>query len=157
MFWYTYPIALIATALLTGGNEEPGWRGFALPALLERFHPVVATIILGVIHGAWHLPLMNRYDTTLGWYLFNILPLTVICNWLYLRSRSSVIPVMLFHAGTNVVGDFFPTPTDVLGGLGTWMVLRGAVYWVMAIAILLLTRGGLGYYAGAASSIKDSH
>jgi membrane protease YdiL (CAAX protease family) len=146
MPWYAYPIALIATALLTGGNEEPGWRGFALPALLERFHPVLATLILGVMHGAWHLPLMSHYNTTFGWYLFDILPLTAIFNWLYLRSRKSVIPVMLFHAGTNVIGDFFPTPTDVLGGLGSWMLLRGTVYWVMALAILIATKGWLGYH-----------
>ena len=43
--WYLYLLYLIPTALLTGGNEEPGWRGFALPGLLERFHPVVASLI----------------------------------------------------------------------------------------------------------------
>jgi membrane protease YdiL (CAAX protease family) len=144
--WYQYLAYLIPTALLTGGNEEPGWRGFALPALLERFHPMMATVILGVIHGGWHLPLMSRYDTSLGWYLFNILPLTVIFNWFYLSSRKSVIPVMLFHAGTNVIGDFFPTPTDVLDGLGTGMFLRGIVYWVLAIVLLIATKGRLGYH-----------
>jgi membrane protease YdiL (CAAX protease family) len=143
--WYLYLAYLIPTALLTGGNEEPGWRGFALPALLERFHPVLASTILGVIHAAWHLPLMSHYDTTFGWYVFNVLPLTFIFNWFYLKSRSRVIPVMLFHAGTNVIGDFFPTPAVVLGGLGTGFVLRGIVYWAIAIVLIILTRGRLGY------------
>ena len=143
--WWTYLPSLIATALLTGGNEEPGWRGYALPALLEQFHPTVAAAILGVIHAAWHLPLMQRYNTTFGWYAFNVVPLTVIFNWLYLRSRKSVIPVMLFHAGTNVIGDFFPTPSVVLGGVGTYIVLRGIVYWVLAMVLLIKTRGRLGY------------
>lgn len=143
--WYLYLLCLIPTALLTGGNEEPGWRGFALPALLERFHPVPATLILGVIHAAWHLPLMSYYNTTFGWYLFNIVPLTFILNWLYFKSRKSVIPVMLLHAGTNCISNFLPTPMDVLGGLGTYMFLRGTVYWGIAIVILVLTRGRLGY------------
>jgi membrane protease YdiL (CAAX protease family) len=143
--WYQYLAYLIPTALLTGGNEEPGWRGFALPALLERFHPVLASIILGVIHAAWHLPLMSHYDTTFGCYVFNVLPLTFIFNWLYLKSRGRVIPVMLFHAGTNVIGDFIPTPAVVLGGLGTGFVLRGIVYWAIAIVLIILTRGRLGY------------
>ena len=30
-----------------------------------------------------------------------------------------MLPVMLLHAGTNVIGSFVPTPADVLGGLGT--------------------------------------
>jgi membrane protease YdiL (CAAX protease family) len=143
--WYLYLLYLLPTALLTGGNEEPGWRAFALPALLERFHPVSSAVILGVIHSAWHLPLMSHYDTTFARYLFNLIPLTFIFNWLYLRSRKSVIPVMLFHAGTNVIGSFLPTPMDVLGGLGTYMVLRGFVYWGIAIALTVVTKGRLGW------------
>jgi len=146
--WFLYLLYLLPTALLTGGNEEPGWRGFALPALLERMHPLFATLILGVAHAAWHLPIMSYYDTTFGWYLFNLLPLTVILNWLYLKSRASVIPVMLLHAGTNVIDSFLPTPVDVLDGLGTYMLLRGSVYWGMAIVLLIVTKGRLGYESG---------
>ena len=142
--WFIYPIYLLLT-LLTGGNEEPGWRGFALPALLERFHPVPASLILGFFHAAWHLPLMNYYDTTFGWYLFNLIPLTFIINWLYLKSHRSVIPVMLLHSGTNVISSFIPTPGDVLEGLGTFVFLRGLVYWGMAIVLLITTMGRLGY------------
>jgi len=142
--WSDYPGELLGVALLLGGNEEPGWRGFALPALLERFHPLLATLVLGVIHSAWHLPMMNPYGVTFGWYLFNVIPLTVVCNWLYLKSRGSVIPVMLLHAGVNVIGNFIPTPLVVLGGLGTEIFLRGLVYWAMAIVLVILTKGRLG-------------
>jgi membrane protease YdiL (CAAX protease family) len=143
--WYLYLLYLLPTALLTGGNEEPGWRGFALPVLLERFHPVLATLILGVAHAAWHLPLMGHYDTTFDLYLFGLIPLTCIFNWLYLKSQKSVIPVALFHAGTNVIGSFIPMPMDVLGGVGTFVFLRAVVYWGIAIVLLIVTRGRLGY------------
>jgi membrane protease YdiL (CAAX protease family) len=142
--WYLYPVNLLSVTLLTGGNEEPGWRGFALPALLERLHPMLAALILGAIHAAWHLPLLSQYGTTLGWYLFNLIPLTVVLNWFYLKSRKSVVPVMLLHASTNVIANFVPTPMVVLGGLGTYIVLRGLVYWAMAIVIAILTKGRLG-------------
>ncbi|MBN1183181.1 MAG: CPBP family intramembrane metalloprotease [Bacteroidales bacterium] len=147
--WYLYLAYLLPTALLTGGNEEPGWRGFALPALLERFHPVVSSLILGVIHALWHLPLMVHYDTTMGWYLFNLIPLTFIFNWFYIKSRYAVIPVMLMHAGVNTIGSFLPTPVDVLGGLGTYMFLRGAVYWIIAVILIIVTKGRLGYESPA--------
>jgi len=142
--WFYYPINLLLVALLVGGNEEPGWRGFALPALLGHFHPVLASLILGLFHAAWHLPVMNYYDTTFGWYLFNLIPLTFILNWLYLKSNQSVIPVMLLHSGTNVISNFIPTPEDVLQGLGTWFFLRGIVYWGIAIVLLITTKGRLG-------------
>ncbi len=143
--WYLYPINLLFVTLLAGGNEEPGWRGFALPALLERFHPMTATLILGTVHTLWHLPLLSQYGTTFEMYLFNLIPLTVVLNWFYLKSRKSVVPVMLLHASTNVIGNLIPTPMAVLGGLGTYMVLRGLAYWAMAIVIAVLTMGRLGY------------
>jgi membrane protease YdiL (CAAX protease family) len=151
--WYFYLFYLIPTALLTGGNEEPGWRGFALPALLGWFHPMIATLILGVIHAAWHLPLMGHYDTTFGWYLFNLIPLTYIFNWFYLKSRISIFPVMLFHASTNVIGSFLPTQMNVLNGLGAEIFLRGIVYWIMALVIIITTKGRLGY--SGAETVPD--
>jgi membrane protease YdiL (CAAX protease family) len=142
--WDQYVANLVLVLLLYGGNEEPGWRGFALPALLERFHPLLATLVLGVIHSAWHLPMLTHYGDTFGWYLFNLIPLTVVFNWFYLKSGGSVIPVMLLHAGVNVIANFIPTPDAVLGGLGSFTVLRGMVYWAMAIVLVILTKGRLG-------------
>ncbi|TFH18061.1 CPBP family intramembrane metalloprotease [Candidatus Bathyarchaeota archaeon] len=142
--WFAYPIDLLGN-LLTGGNEEPGWRGFALPALLERFHPLLASLILGLIHAAWHLPLMSYYGTTFGWYLFEVIPLTFILNWFYLKSHQSVIPVMFLHAGTNMIYHFIPAPAQVLLGFAAFIPIRGVVYWGMAIVILVGTKGRLGF------------
>ena len=143
--WDLYVANLVWVLFTAGGNEEPGWRGFAFPALLERFHPLLATLVLGVIHSAWHLPMLKVYGDTFGWYLFNVMPLTVILNWFYLKSRRSVIPVMLLHAGVNVISNFIPTPMVVLGGVGTWTVLRGLVYWAMAVVLIISTKGRLGF------------
>lgn len=149
--WDLYPGNLLLAFLLFGGVEEPGWRGLALPALLERFHPLLATLALGVIHSLWHLPLLSHYGDTFGSYLFNLLPLTAVFTWFYLRSRGSVVPVMFLHAGVNVIGNFIPTPMLVLGGLGTSTVLRGLVYWAIAIVLVISTKGRLGFKTTDAS------
>jgi membrane protease YdiL (CAAX protease family) len=137
--WYTYLAYLLPTALLTGGNEEPGWRGYALPVLNNLTNPLLGGLILGLIHSLWHLPLMNTYGTTMYWYIFNLVPLTFLFNWFYLKSRGSIWPVMLFHAGTNVIGRFMPVSGDVLRSWGDGVALRGVVYWIMAIVLIALT------------------
>jgi membrane protease YdiL (CAAX protease family) len=146
--WLAYPIALLLTTIFTGGNEEPGWRGFALPRLLEWYSPLIASLILGVIWVGWHLPLFltNEWgaNTSFVWFLWNVLALSVIMTWLFLRPGGSVIPAMLFHGGTNVIGSYFPLVTDVVSGAPDFFVLRGSVYWAIAITLLLVTRGRLG-------------
>lgn len=49
---------LVVPFLGPGGLlEELGWRGFAFPLLLERLkNPLLATIVVGVLWGLWHLP-----------------------------------------------------------------------------------------------------
>jgi membrane protease YdiL (CAAX protease family) len=39
-------------------GEEPGWRGFALPRLLDGGSPLGATMILAPIVALWHVPLI---------------------------------------------------------------------------------------------------
>ncbi|WP_171075174.1 CPBP family intramembrane glutamic endopeptidase [Nonomuraea basaltis] len=47
----------VVLALTDGLGEETGWRGFALPRMLTRMSPLTASLILGLIWAAWHLPL----------------------------------------------------------------------------------------------------
>jgi uncharacterized protein len=47
-----YLQTLLLTAVIFGGQEEPGWRGFALPRLQQRHRPLIATLILGLGWGS---------------------------------------------------------------------------------------------------------
>ncbi|WP_420028571.1 CPBP family intramembrane glutamic endopeptidase [Halorussus lipolyticus] len=61
-------VSFVTIALIGGGNEEPGWRGFALPKLQERYAPVPATLILGVVWAFCHLPLLATVrQRSTGW------------------------------------------------------------------------------------------
>jgi membrane protease YdiL (CAAX protease family) len=58
LHWSTY--AFNYSTLLGGPvPEEPGWRGFALPRLQERYGPVAATLILAPLWAGWRLPLFQ--------------------------------------------------------------------------------------------------
>jgi membrane protease YdiL (CAAX protease family) len=70
----------------------------------------------------------------------------MILTWLYYRSRKSIIPVMLFHAGSNVVFRYFPLNTQIFESMeDEFTVIKAVVYGLIAIALLIATRGTLGY------------
>jgi len=104
------PLAAVGVLLLLGGQwEEPGWTGYALPALQSQYAttangPLIATLILGVFRALWHLPLV--LVGAIPWYeafLMNVLVFQPIISWLYNKSRGSVPVVMVFHFMSNLL------------------------------------------------------
>jgi membrane protease YdiL (CAAX protease family) len=148
--WFIYFIYLISTTLLTGGNEEPGWRGYITPVLLDRFHPIIVCTIVGFGWAVWHLPMYflegwGGSDQPFVWLLVYCIPLSMILTWLYYKSKS-IIPVMLLHAGTNVVFQYFPMETRIFDSISDeFTVIKTIVYWVFAIILLIISKGSLGY------------
>jgi membrane protease YdiL (CAAX protease family) len=149
--WLIYFVYLISTTLLSGGNEEPGWRGFITPVLLERFNPVTACTLTATGWAIWHLPMYflagwGGNNQPFIWLLIYCIPLSMILTWLYFRSGKSIIPVMLLHAGTNVVFQYFPMNTQLFENIADeFTVIKTAIYWLFAVIILILTKGSLGY------------
>jgi uncharacterized protein len=95
----------LAITLVIGGplGEEPGWRGFVLPRLRARWHPIPASAVLTVIWACWHLPLWWVADVPSSFpvYLVGVLPLTYLFTWLWDHTRGSVLIALLFHASLN--------------------------------------------------------
>lgn len=102
-----YPVLFFYILLLRGGfGEELGWRGYALPQLLERYSTTVAALVVGVGWATWHLPLFfiqgTRQSGSFALYLVGVVGLSVILAWLYTRSQGSVLLTTIFHAQWNV-------------------------------------------------------
>lgn len=149
--WLAYFAYLISTTLLTGGNEEPGWRGYITPVLINRFKPALVCVFVGIGWALWHLPMYflegwGGNDQPFIWLLIYAIPLSMILTWLYYKSRKSIIPVMLLHAGTNVVFRFFPMETKIFESIADeFTLVKTIVYWLFAIALLIISKGTLGY------------
>lgn len=118
-------------------GEELGLRGFALPRLQERFSPLRASLIIGVLWGAWHLPVLIGRDL-LSVAAFGLLSLGLSClfTWLFNGSGGSLIPVLLFHAAQNWEEGFetvFPalagTEWELLSTLA--LLVAGVVFGVL--------------------------
>ena len=98
--------SVIMLLFLGGQWEEPGWTAYALPKLQERFagRPLLASAILSVLRGTWHLPLV--FSGAIPWYdaLFFSFAMQFTISWLYNRTNGSVLLVILFHFTSNVLG-----------------------------------------------------
>jgi len=95
-----------------GTNEEPGWRGFALPKLQTKFSPIIASLILGVIWALWHAPIyLPQYGSILAFslFVFNTIKITVLLTWLYNRTGGSVLACALLHTTGNITFEFLPS------------------------------------------------
>ncbi|MEX2400199.1 MAG: type II CAAX endopeptidase family protein [Rhodothermales bacterium] len=154
-----YVPALVLTALIGGGRQEFGWRGFARPHLEKRYGPVSSTLILGVLWGLWHLPVVAADpEFHHGLDLAAFLPVALmslasvagyafILTWLFNRT-GSVLLAMLLHAGFNTAYELFvPLPPEAVAGTA-YTTLSVTMTLTLAAVVLVLiaaTRGRLGY------------
>ncbi len=155
-------LPLVAFGMLIPAiDEEPGWRGFALPRLQQRYGPLWASIILGTLHGLWHIPaLFTALYGPLA--LVDLLPFiltaalaTVLYTWVYNHTGGSILIAMLMHAASNAATGWLTTllkETQLAVPNTGWVGYIVAHGWINVIAfglaavlVVALTRGRLGY------------
>lgn len=135
-----YPAVFLSVFFLRGGfGEEMGWRGYALPRLLERYSALTAGLVVGVLWAGWHLPLFlvqgSRQSGSFALYLLGVVGLSVVLTWLFVNASESVLLVVVFHAQWNVLdsGVLF----DVRGPAGLWApAASAAVVWALALVLV---------------------
>lgn len=136
------------TMIVGGGQEEPGWRGYALPRLQARYGALVATLVVGVVWAGWHLPLFV-FDSVLyadrppAIYLAYVVALAVVFTWLYNSTRGSVLLAVVLHAGMNNATVLIPAPESGLTASGletTLFAVQTAA--VVAVAVVLVAYYG---------------
>jgi uncharacterized protein len=119
-------------------GEELGWRGYALPRLQARYGAVGASLILGILWAAWHLPNqfipgLEFYGYGFGAFAFYVVAMTVLFTWLARETHRSVLLAWLFHGAINTL-IFVNTAIDIVQ---RWW-LSAAVYGAVALMVVLL-------------------
>ena len=115
-----------------GAWEELGWRGYALPELLSGRSWLTASLILGVLWAAWHLPILITGQ--IPWpNLVIIMGMSIIFTWLFNNTRGSALLAFLFHASIDAYGEFF---IPMFSGAD---LVR--VYWLMGVGFGLWAIG----------------
>lgn len=135
--WLLLPVFMIVGLPAGPLAEELGWRGFALPRLQARFGPFWASLILGVVWGAWHLPLFyvpntSQFGTSFVPFLVSVVINTFFFTWVHNRCGGSLLMAILLHAAFNSMPAVIPArPTE-------WPVI--GVGAIVALAVILWSR-----------------
>jgi membrane protease YdiL (CAAX protease family) len=161
----TYLPVLVLQVLTTGVAEEPGWRDFAQPRLQAWRGPLVGSLILGPLWGAWHLPLF--FTEWAGWpnvnwamaaeFIGSSVLLSIVMTWVFNRTNESLPLIMVFHANVNTVFSLlwpvlFPSLDVFSGSLHALVIGTGTT----AVLLLVITRGKLGYRQAADERQRDT-
>lgn len=119
---------MIVLILLAGFGEEFGWRGFLLPRLQQNHTALTSSLIIGIFHSLWHIPLFLVDGTAqsdwaqqigllpafLGYSTF-VIAWAIQLTWFFNSSGGSVLMVAVVHgAGNAWIGGYF----DISGFTG---------------------------------------
>jgi len=152
--WYSillFAVIRVIVPLFAPLGEEPGWRGFALPRLLQQRTPLQATVILAPLVVLWHLPLVFLASEKLApILLLGTAAVTFFYTWIYNRSGGSVLVTVLAHGaeGTIRLGAFGLLGADA--ARLPW--LYTAAWCVVAIGLLACDRA---FWLGRTSTQRE--
>ena len=143
--WSVYLMLLVIAlpvTLFTFG-EEYGWRGYLLPRLLP-LGEIRASVLIGVIWGVWHLPLLLaglNYPGVNVWlaliiFTFVTVALSFTYTWFYVASSGSVLVAAVFHASTNQFSDTFWVP-PLLSGANPFAPSLVSAVLIMALVVVV--------------------
>jgi CAAX protease family protein len=156
-FLPNYVVQVVLIAVLISLWEETGWMAFLTARWQKRFGPVIASLMVAPLFGLGHFPLLflaggltdsgRLTASEFPEYIFYLLvlfavPVRLILTWVFNSTGGSLPLVAVLHASFDVAASgailtgFYP-------GLDGRLLYFGLA--IVAIGVLVLTRGRLGY------------
>lgn len=138
------PVFVFAYVLVFSvAGEELGWRGYALPSLIERQGPVIASLSLGAVWALWHAPLFflpGDFQGAIPPTLFavQVVASSFIYTHLHFAGAGSLVPAHLFHASFNASVGVFPVLPQARDGDVTALAAAVAILCVVASGTALV-------------------
>lgn len=156
---FIFIILLTKSMMENGVGEEAGWRGYALPIMQNRFGPLTASVLLGLLWGFWHGPLFVALNY--GWmeiinFVIMLVGLAIVYTWIYNGSQGSLLMVAVIHNVGNSIDETLTTRGSNFAALVSEESLGDAFNVLLLVCVLfliLLTKGSLGFKKLAAEGL----
>jgi uncharacterized protein len=120
-YFGTFPLLIFSLNIFTDAGpigEELGWRGYALPRLLQLHSPIAATSILSVFWTVFHLvafisPGTRQSGMSFLWFTSFVFSCAFIMTWLYMKTGGNwIISGVLQH---YLINSFLINQTTKVG------------------------------------------
>jgi uncharacterized protein len=134
--WFGVPAGLL---------EEIGWTGFAFPKMSSQHNALGASILLGLLWGLWHLPVVNYLGTATPhgtyWFpfflafAFAMTAMRVLISWLYINTKSLLIAQLMHISSTGSLVIFSPPAVSASQEV-LWYALYGVALWLVVLVVV---------------------
>ena len=157
LFFTIFVPEILLAVVLIQIFEETGWTGFMQDTLQERHGPLLASIMVAPAFALFHL-MSNLLEA--GQIIMVLVQVAVqaivsiffrvAIMWLYNGTGRSVLIVALFHSSFNTVSgsEFTMRFMRELIAASVSIAISLAIVAVVAVLIVVLTRGRLAYDPG---------
>jgi membrane protease YdiL (CAAX protease family) len=147
----------IAAGVVAGFFEEIGWTGFAFPRLRARFGALGGALLLGLLWGVWHLPVVDSlgaaspHDHALpaffAAFVAVVIAVRVLIAWVY-ANTGSVLMAQLTHASSTGFLVVLSAPGVSPSQEAAWYLAYAALLWVAAGLVIVRYSPSLAGRAG---------
>lgn len=137
----------IGFGIPAGLLEEIGWTGYALPQMCREKSALAASILLGLLWGLWHIPVIDFLGTVTphGKYLpayflaFTgvMTAMRVLISWMY-ANTGSVMLAQFMHTTSTGSLVFFSPPKVNAAQEATWYAVYAVALWVVVAIVVAI-------------------
>ncbi len=137
------PMNVVLMLMVWSLGEEFGWRGYALPRVVDRVGPCWASFIVGMVWWLWHTPgwlVGFGAPTDISYLIFGVwvVSASYVFTFFYLRSGRNVWTAVLMHAGANTAFAVVPVMPFNAGGNQAFFMLVGLCICAAIIVSVLM-------------------
>lgn len=140
-----FPLGIVF-GLVPGFLEEFGWMGFAYPQMRMSRSTLSAGLLLGVVWGLWHAPVVDYLGAAaphgVYWvpffltFIAIVMAVRVLIIWMY-SNTGSVLLAQLMHASLTVSLATFD-PLGVSSAQETlWYAVYALVLWIVVAVVVM--------------------
>jgi uncharacterized protein len=129
---------------VAGYFEEIGWTGYAFPKMRRADNALAPAILLGLLWGAWHIPVIDYLGTStphgVCWFPFFLAftaamtAMRVLIAWIY-SNTNSVLLAQLLHASSTGSLVIFSPPGVTAAQESLWYAVYAAVLWLVVAVV----------------------